>query len=327
MRLTRNDAYALLLAAGLTARDDGTSIRVDSGETGAFLRQLTHIIQKTFDRRYPDLMARTFIPVNHEVPAGAEAFVYRSWDWAGAAKIIDTFADDLPMIEVIAGEIAVKIKSLGNAYAFSIQDMRAAAMAGTPLDAKRAAAVRRAMENAVEQIAALGNAAAGLPGFLNNPNVPLLTAPGQITGNWPSATPKQILADLHSMANTMATSTKLVFKPDTMLLPPTRYALVASTPVSDLTPQTTILRAFLETSPYIKGVDQWPFLETADAAGTGPRAVVYGRSPDNVELFIPQEFEQLPPQWRNLAAQIACHMRIAGVVWYYPLAGEYVDGI
>ena len=327
MRLTRQDAFALLMAAGITARADGSSLKIDSGETATFLRQLTYIITRTFDRKYPDLKARSFIPVNHEIPAGAESFVWRSWDWAGTARIIDNFADDLPMIDVIAGEVAQKIKSLGDAYQFDIQSMRAAAMAGTQLDQKRAAAVRRAMENAVEVIAARGNTAAGLPGFINNPNVPLLTPPGQINGSWLSATAEEILADLHTGANTMVETTLEAFKPDTLLLPTNRYSLVATKPVSSLTPNVTILKSFLETSPYIRNVDQWSYLNTADEAGTGPRAIYYGRSPENVELFIPSEFEQLPPQWRNLAAVIACHMRIAGVVWYYPIAGEYVDGI
>lgn len=326
MRLSRQDAFALLAAAGIHEDRDGKTLRADSNETAVFLRQLTAIITRTFDRKYADLKARRFIPVNGEVPPGAESFVWRSWDWSGMAKIISSFADDLPMVEVIAGEQAQAIKSLGDAYGFDIQSMRAAAMAGTPLDQKRANAVRKAMENAVEVIAAVGNAAAGLPGFTNNPNVPLLMAPGQITGGWLSATSDQILDDLHTIANTMVTTTLEAFKPDTLLLPVNRYSHIATKRMSQYD-STTILRAFLDSSPYIRNVDSWGFLDKADAAGTGPRAIAYGRSPDNVELFIPSEFEQLPPQWRNLAAVIPCHMRIGGVVWYYPLAGIYVDGI
>ncbi len=326
MRLSRQDALSLLLAAGIREDSKGKDLRSDSGETATFTRALTQILTRTLDKRFPELKARSFIPVNSEVNPGAESFVWRSWDWAGMAKIISHYADDLPMVEVLAGEQSQIVKSLGDAYGFDIQSMRAAAFSGTPIDVKRANAVRKAMENAVEQIAAVGNAAAGLPGFINNPNVPLLTAPGNINGSWLSATSDQILDDMHTMANTPVTSTLGAFSSDTMLLPVNRYSLVSTKRMSQYD-STTVLRAFLASNPYIRNVDQWGYLDNADAAGTGPRAIVYGRSPENVELFIPSEFEQLPPQWRNLAAVINCHMRIGGVVWYYPLSGMYVDGI
>jgi hypothetical protein len=325
MRFSRYDAAKILNAVGIRDRD-GKEIRADSGETAAFLRELTFVVSKTYDRKYPEHKARKFIPVNSSIPAGAESFVWRSYDYAGAAKIISHFADDLPMVAVIAGEVAQGIKSLGDAYQYGLQDMRAAAMSGTPLSDKLGYAVRRIMENAVEKIAAVGNSTAGLPGFINNPNIPLLSAPGDITGNWPAATPKQMYDDLHAMTNHMVTSTKEVFVPDTLILPTSRFSLAATTAMSD-TDSATVLQRFLQNSPYIRNVDQWAYLDTADAAGTGPRAIVYNRSPENVELIIPQEFEQLPPQLRNLAAVINCHMRIGGVVWYYFLAGLYVDGI
>jgi len=324
-RIDTADVAAALNGIGLRTRN-GKRYTADSGETAAFLRQLTYIFTRTFDRKYPELKARRFIPVNNEISPGAESFVNRSFDLAGMAKIISNFADDLPMVDVIAAEITQLIKSLGDGYTYSIQEMRASAMAGTQLDVKKAFAVRRVMENTVEQLAALGNAAAGLPGFINNGNIPILSAPGPLTGNWLTATPVQIYNDLNAMANAMVVNTNEVFRPDTILLPTNRFSLVSTLAMSDID-STTVLRRFLENSPYIRNVDQWAFLNSADAAGTGPRAIVYKRDPEIVELMIPQEFEQLPPQARNLAFLIACHMRFAGVMWHYPLGGEYVDGI
>lgn len=325
MRISRQDAANMLNAAGIRTRK-GETIRADSDETATFARQLTQVLTKTYDRRYPELKARKFIPVNHSLDPGAESFIWRSYDYAGVAKIISSFADDLPLVSVIAGEVAQSIKSLGDAYDYDIQQMRASALAGTQLDTKKAFAVRRVMENTVEQLAAKGNAQAGLPGFINNPNVPVLSAPGNINGNWLSATSQQIYDDLHAIANNQVVTTKEVFTPDTLILPTNRFSLVATKPMSQYD-STPILRKFLETSPYIRNVDQWAFLDAADDMGTGPRAISYARSPENVELMIPAEFEQLPPQWRNLAAIINCHMRIGGVVWYYFLAGQYIDGI
>ena len=77
----------------------------------------------------------------------------------------------------------------------------------------------------------------------------------------------------------------------------------------------------------ITDVDFWHKLDLADAAGTGPRMVTYQRDPEVLELVIPQEFEQFPPQARNLAFVVPCHARVGGVVVYYPLAIVYTDGL
>ncbi len=325
--LDRQDAADLLNAIGHTdRRNGGKKFRADAADTAVFLRQLTTVLTRTYDRKYPELKARKFIPVNTSVDTGSESFVWRSFDIAGMAKIISNFADDLPMVDVIAGEQPQLIKSLGDGFQYSLQDIRNSLMAGTQLDTKRGFAVRRVMENTVEVLAAVGNAAAGLPGFVNNANVPIISAPGSITGDWTTATAQEMYDDLNAMANAMVVSTSEVFTPDTIILSTNRFSIVATKAMSAID-STTVLKRFLENSPYIRNVDQWAFLNTADAAGTGPRAIVYKRDPEIVELFIPQEFEQLAPQARNLSFVVNCHMRIGGVTWYYPLGGQYVDGL
>ena len=77
----------------------------------------------------------------------------------------------------------------------------------------------------------------------------------------------------------------------------------------------------------LRNAESWYKLNTADAAGTGPRALFYKRSPEVLELVIPQDFEQLPPQAKNLAFVVPCHARCGGVVVRYPVAMLYLDGI
>ena len=90
---------------------------------------------------------------------------------------------------------------------------------------------------------------------------------------------------------------------------------------------TTILKSFLANNPYIKGIDSWKKLDAADEAGKGPRVVAYKRAPEILELNIPQEFEQFPPQPRNMEFIINCHAKFAGVSIYYPLAIGFLDGV
>src|SRR5690606_18591184 len=134
----------------------------------------------------------------------------------------------------------------------SVQDLRAAAQSGQPLDTQRATAARRAVEAAIDEVAAFGLPEAGMPGFLNNPNVPIV-APD--TGGWAAAIAadhvvgsKAVLADLAKLVQAIITATKNVHRPDTLLLDTASFALLAQTPTGDNL-EKTILRVFLDTNP------------------------------------------------------------------------------
>lgn len=327
MRLSRNYMAALLVSMGQLHTDSvSADIRKDAGETATFTRALEYVITETYKVEYPDLRARDFIPINSRVPSGAQSFVWRLWDWAGMAKIISNHADDLPTVEIMAAEKAQGIVSVGIGYTYSIQDIRSAQLAGVALETEKAAAARRGHENKIELLAAFGDAATGLPGFLNHTNVPILSAPGDIDGDWfnPALDPRSILADLHKIVSSVRTATLATHSPDTMLLPTSIYDYLTTLQLSQYS-EVSVLQAFLRASPYVRNVDQWNLLDTADAAGTGPRIVVYEKNPRIVDLVIPQEFEQLPPQVKGLGFLVPCHSRIGGVCFKYPLAAVYVD--
>ena len=106
------------------------------------------------------------------------------------------------------------------------------------------------------------------------------------------------------------------------------YNRFASTRISTTgDTHTTAMQAFLQSNPYITRIESWNKLALADAAGTGPRAVCYKRDPEVLELVIPQEYEELPPQPKGFMYDIPCHARCGGVVVYYPLAMAYMDGL
>lgn len=329
MGIFRTDTVRQLLAQlGFRADSSDPLFRIDAGETAGFARQLEYIEAEIYKVDYPQNRAREFIPVDTTVPAWAETFTWRIYDWAGMAKIITRFADDLPAVDVMAAEITQKVQTMGGSFSYSLQDLRAAVKLGMNLETEKGELSREAHENKIEDLSTFGDAAAGLPGFLNNANVPILSAPGTLTGDWlnPATTPKEVLADMHTIANSVAITTKNTQKPDTMLLPFEHYAYVSTTQLNDFQ-ETTILDAFLKQSPFVRNVDQWLPLALADAARTGPRAMCYRRDPKVVRLVLPAPFNMLPPQAKNLAFTVPCESRIGGVSWRRPLAAVYADGI
>lgn len=302
------------------------NLRLDAGETASLAKQLEHVYAKTYDVKYAEHKARRFIPIDTSVDAAAEFYTYRQWDMFGMAKLIANYADDLPRVDALAKEFPAPIKSLGASYGFSIQDMRRAAKAGSKLDARRAAAARRAHEQAFDTLMAFGDAAAGLTGFTNSAAVPIVSP---TTGTWvgSAATPLQMIADLNVLVNSIVTATLETFVPNTLLLSNLSFQRLNSTPMSTTgDSDKTVLRFFLDNNPYITDVDQWQKLNAAGAGGVS-RAIAYFRSEEVVAGVEPQSFEQFPPQWRNLEAVIPTHSRIGGVRIQYPLAIAYMDDL
>jgi hypothetical protein len=307
-------------------------LRLDAKYTAALDQQLEFLRTKTYDVQYPELKARKLIPVDISVDSGAETISYQQWDSYGMAEIIANYANDLPMVDVKAEKFSTPVVSLGEAYQYSIQDLRRATMAGNSLDMRRATAVRRAIELKIDAIAATGDPKTQLKGLINHPNVAILTAATDGTstrwvgGRTTPKAPELIKADMNTTVSAIRVATLETQSPDTLLMPTTEFAHISDTSINNVT-DISILKSFMNNGSWVTNVDSWYKLATADAAGTGPRMDCYRRDPEILQLVIPQDFESLPPQAKNLTFVVNTHARIGGVVVYYPLAIEYMDGI
>lgn len=303
---------------------------LDAGESAFFARQIEEIRARTYDIKLIQLKARMLLPVDNSVNPGASDVTYRQYTPNGLAQIINNYADDLPRNDVFGKEFTAKIRSIGAAYGYNIQEIRSAMMAGLPLEQRKANVARRSVEEAIDLIAQKGNADHGLVGFLNNANASVYTVPADGTGattTWSTKTEAQILRDMNGISKFIVTNTKEVEQPDTLLLPIAQYTQVATQPWNATNASNvTILDFFLRNNPWVKMVEPWYALSGAGAGATD-RMVCYRRDPDALMLVIPQEFEMFPPQQRGLEFLIPCHARCGGVQIWYPLSVAYGDGI
>ncbi len=319
--------------------------RYDSDEAATLARQLLFVQAKEVYQQFTALKATKFIPVDGSVPSGASAFTTPIYSQSGVAKIVTNYGNGFPSAEVKVQENISPVRSIGDSYHYTIQDIRAAAMAGQqPLDQRRATVARMVHDRKVERIAAWGDSVFGLPGFLTATSTPAGTPSAgavivlnkssspAITGGWESATPAQIYTDLVKIGAQVSTQSQGVFEGNTLLLPIAAYELLAQ-PYSTLNP-TTILDAFLAGSTHIRNIEWWSMCDNLDEDATNPisnstktRGVVYQRDPMVLDLKIPQQFEQFAPQLVNMQFNIPCHSRIGGVPIYYPAAVCYVDDL
>ena len=310
------------------------SRNLDANESAFFARELEAIKARTYDVMYPEYKAIKHIPVSGDAGPGAESITYQQFDQVGIMKIIANYADDLPRSDVFGKEFTAKVKSLGGSFGYNVQEVRAGAMAGRPLPARKATAVRKANDQAVNRIGWFGDAKAGLLGMLNQPNVPAAVASTGATSTkvkWAEKTVDEILLDLNNMVSDMVELTLGVEVPDTILLPIKQYQLISTTPRSS-TSDTTILEYFLRNNPMIKEIDWVNELKDVTPlpsgdAGTKDCAICYKKNPDKLTLEIPQQFEQFPAQERGLEFLVPAHSRIGGVIFYYPLSASIIEGI
>lgn len=301
--------------------------RLDANESVFFARQLEYVKGRTYDIKRANLSALTLMPVSTEIPEGATTHTYRQFDSVGMAKVIANYANDLPRADVVGKEFTSGIRSIGNSYGYNVQEIRSAQYAGVNLDARKATAATRAQQEKINQLAFSGDADHGLPGLLNNTNVPEVTILADGTGSsktFASKTSDKIVRDINSLINKVIVQSKGIHRATEVWLPVEQYALIATTQNSTAS-DTTILQFLQSVHP---GVTFKSVVEL-DGAGAGGADRMYAieNSMDNWALEIPMMIKQYSPQQQGMEFVVPVESRFAGVTIYYPLAFAFADGI
>ena len=300
--------------------------RADALETMFIARELVSVETSVYEKKYPEFKGRTLVP-KKALPDGATFASYIEQDEYGSACIISSGADDLPRAEVSRAETLVQIYTVGDAYAYTTMELKKAAFARQSLDAAKAMAARRIMEQKIDLLLQVGDAAYNLLGLLNQSSTNTYVVPNGALGSplWTQKTSEEILTDLNGMANAASNATNGIEYPDTMVLPIAQYDLISQKPRSS-TSDTTVKEFFLGNSPYIKEIIPWWPCKTAGALGV-TRAVTYRKDLEALWYYMPQEFQAMAPQLRGLEYLIPCTCDFGGVHVRLPKSITYADGI
>jgi hypothetical protein len=345
-----NDAVEHLVASGALMGDD---------EGVFFQRQLEYIQAQSYDVLYPELKGRTLFGLNTEGGEGINTITYRSYDKRGETAIIAGKATDLPRGDVSGEEYSISVKTLGNAFGYSRQELAAAKVTGMPLEARKAEATRKSYEEKVNQIIFFGSAENKLHGFYHGPaEAPCLTADrqtcagGSLGSNatqWRSGdkTPDDIIADLTTACVKMYADTLQLFRPNQILMSVADKQLLINTPRS-LQSDVSIMNWFLQNNEFINSVDQIKDINEIagiyPATGTGGTGAiddvidgttvgrangfsVVAQADDNMRVREPFPYMHLPVQYKGLEFEINCYGRFAGVEMIRPAAVAHWSGI
>ena len=311
LTLKRSSIPAAIMAS------EGT--RFDSAEDASvfFARELDHVKAQSYDVEYPELTAL------HLFPQTSEA---------------DNYSTDLPRADVTGKPSFAKIKSIGDSYGYSAQEMRASRLAGKSLDARKGESARYQIDALTNKIAWCGDEESGLMGVLSEgQNIPMYAITAGKDSNktsWLEKTADEILADVNGMARQVAKITKNVERPDTLCVPADVFMDISTRRIPDTS--TTVLAFIQEHAPYIKEVVSTAELD-ADSIetnpyakeGTGGQGVAFLFKNDVRKLSLenPMPFYQYPLQVEKLETVIPCEARTAGVIVYYPLSALIAVGV
>ncbi|MAL98271.1 MAG: DNA-binding protein [Alteromonadaceae bacterium] len=306
-------------AADLAAVMEGKErLGIEREDEGIFLaRQLDFVKARIYEVQTPNLTGLQLVPVSTEVPEWAESFTYRTYDEVGMAKFISNYADDLPRVDVTGKEETLKLKSIGDAYGYSLDEMRLANAMGTNLAERKGRTARRAIDQLVNKVALVGDTAHGFYGFTNHPNL----GETAVTGDWTVAatTGDAILADLLAMYDAVLVQSYDNHAPNTLAVAPTRRSALVSKNVNSGGQFQSVWSAFQAIHPGVTMIASTELEPTADNSNVST-AVMYERDVDNLSIEVPRPFEQLPAEKRNLEMVIDCIAKCSGVAIYRPLA-------
>lgn len=290
---------------------------------------------------FPDLDFGRLVYVDTSAPEFTPGVVTFLSSSVGRAEWFTAAAKDVPRADVTRDKNEVKIHMAAVGYGYDSEEIGTAQLIGQNLTADKALAARRAYVEFMWRVTLQGDSDKGLQGLATSTNVTSAPVAANGTGTpntlWFAAdgtqtkTAAQIVADINGGVTGVYTGSRTVEMADTVLLPYSTIAQLASTPLTS-TNSETILSFILRTNIYTQMTGR-PLtirgelgLETLGPSST-KLMVIYANRQDVVKLHLPMP-HRFMPVWQDgpMSFQIPGAFRTGGVEVIRPGAFRYLYG-
>lgn len=236
--------------------------------------------------------------------------------------------NSIPSLAVDNEKIAQRIEPWALSIDWTMFELEQSRKLGRPIDDQKHVALQRKWNYDLDEETYMGDTAFAMNGMLQHA---LLTNTGNaLTGNWNSATPAQIIADLTEPINSIAGTSGLAVLPDTAILAWSDMSLLTSTLISTAG-NISILEYFLRNNPCraagvplkLKG-RKW-LVGTSKTFGG-----VAGRGPSSTNSMFwyrnEEDYLRIPvvpllrtnPEFRDIRQIVTYYGRIGQVEMVYP---------
>lgn len=281
------------------------------------VKQLTQTLKRQYDAAYPETSALALFPVTTEIAPTTRVFEYLKFDGVNMAKIIADYTDDLPVVDATHSLETGRVHRLGNAWLISIDEIKTGAAMGSSLSERKATLAREAHESLVNKLVFQGSKPHKILSVFDHPNITRVTSEA---GAW--ADPEKASGELEDVIAKMEELTKGQHKVTDIVIPPSQRKLLAKR-----MPETTMsyLQWFESQN---SGVTISSISELEDIDGLGTKAILaYEKDPMNMSIEIPEAFNMLPMQPKDLHFKVPCTSKTTGLIIYRPLTLILLVGV
>ncbi len=279
------------------------------------VNQLTQLLNRQYEQAYPQTGVLELFPVTTELSPVTKNFEWLEFDGVTSAKIIADYTDDLPTVEAMASEKTGKVFRLGNAWFISIDEIKAGQALGSSLSDRKASLAREGHETLVNDLVFKGSAPHNIVSVFDQPNINRLTSAG-----W--TTPEIAFSELQDLIDTIEDVTLGRHHVTNIVIPPSKRRLLTQK-MPDVTE--SYLSWFKENYPNVT-ITAIAELEDIDGAGT-KGVLAYEKDPMNMSIEIPERFNMLPMQPKDLHFKVPCTSKCTGLIVYRPLTIAILSGV
>jgi hypothetical protein len=315
----------------LSGATDGLYRGLDAQEALAFLiSQLAYTESQVFERMYQPMQYEQLIPISYEAGEWADTIRYEILDYAGRGKRTSGKGKDINLVEANYADKTMPVMYGNIGYDYTSEELRRTAYLRRPINTVRLQAAIEGYKRHMNDVGLNGETSSNLTGLFNNSSVPTGNAP---VGAWQTGpkTPDQILSDINTLIQTIWTNTAFNDMPTDIIMPPTSYAYIASTPRASGSDMTIL--QFVQKNN-IAQVDRGMSLNFTpgyglDTAGAGStkRMIGYVKSPTRLVMHVPLGLRFLPPQPVGLSIEVPGEYKYSGVEFRYPKSAYYMDNL
>lgn len=299
--------------------------RNDAPSLGAFLRELEDIETEVQHEEYSEQQFANgaIVPLDILNKPGVRRTTYRKTTAVGSFKLQRNYSTEIPMVNLLSEEYTQEIHKWVGGYYISDDDIEAAKLQlEMSIEQEDVSSVREAAMQQLNGLIAFGDPDLGMEGFLNYSQALHTFSPIKFDS---SSTANQILAMLNDSATAIVTLTKQVEKPDTLVIPVKQWNYLTTARI-DNTLEKTLMKQFLENSPYIKNVEVLNECEGAGIDSTDVM-VMYRRDKKKFKAMIFEDFAFKPMERKGFGYQRPAYFRYAGLRVYRPYSIHIVAGI
>lgn len=279
------------------------------------VNQLTQLLNRQYEQAYPQTGVLELFPVTTELSPVTKNFEWLEFDGVTSAKIIADYTDDLPTVEAMASEKTGKVFRLGNAWFISIDEIKAGQALGSSLSDRKASLAREGHETLVNDLVFKGSAPHNIVSVFDQPNINRLPS-----ASW--TTPEIAFSELQDLIETIEDVTQGRHHVTNIVIPPSKRRLLTQK-MPDVTE--SYLAWFKENYPNVT-ITAIAELEDIDGAGT-KGVMAYEKDPMNMSIEIPERFNMLPMQPKDLHFKVPCTSKCTGLIVYRPLTIAILSGV